>query len=335
MTEADRRIDRMMNLPDAMDNALGLDEYADPFGAEYAQPNPGEASVIKPKEIKYTYGQYSNLPPLPGEERARRFTRASSLAKVLDDEFKLTQWKKRQVLRGVAMDPDMIAYLTEAIHEGEIDFDHQQTKNDLDRLADQAMDRAGSGEGAKAGTAFHDLAEAWDLESRLPQGGQPTDLIMLSSYDDILRRAGIKVIPELIERVIVCPELGVAGRLDRVYDDNGVISIGDLKSQKWEPGAFDSLSLSIQLAVYANATYMLDMETWEWIPMPPISKDNGIIVWVPATKPGKADIYDIDLREGWKFAKAASKIKEWRKRKDIVTRRRVPGKSLADLSDMA
>jgi len=46
-------------------------------------------------------------------------------------------------------------------------------------------------------------------------------------------------------------------------------------------------------------------------------------MWVPAVEPGRAEIHEVDISFGWTLAKAAARVREWRKRKDLVTRRPV------------
>src|SRR5690606_40071490 len=109
---------------------------------------------------------------------------------------------------------------------------------------------------------------------------------------------GVTLLPAYSERVVVIPEIGCAGTLDTIADDNGVLRIGDLKTQKWEPGVFDRISLCAQLASYSRAAFMLDTESWTWEAMPQVNQEMGVIIWAPAVEPGKAEIYEVDLSFG-------------------------------------
>lgn len=327
----------MTDFEDAIDNALGLDEFAEPFGADFAAPV--EAPVRASKEIKFNgWGQYANLPPIPGKDRSQSWTRATTLKDILTDKKNLELWSQRQVLRGIAMKPSLITQVQEEIEFGEIDFDEKKIKDWLNKICSDARGVAGSFTGAETGTAFHSAAELYDA-------GNPFNIneimgtlddqqaAMLSAYANKLAEHKIKPVGHLMERVICVPELKIAGRLDRVYEDQGVLRIGDLKSQKWEPGAFDAISLCVQLAIYANAEWMLNEETWEWEPFPSnIDKKTGVIVWVPAKRPGFADVYDLDLEWGWKLAQASFRVRNtWRKDKTRVSRRTPPAVPLHDL----
>ncbi len=323
----------MSDLEDAINSSLGLDEYseANVLGGDF--DTPVEAAQTLTNEVKFNrWKQYANLPAIPGEDRAQSWTRASSLKDILSDKKGLELWGLRQTLIGIAMRPSLIAQLQEEIAAEEIDFDSKEIKNWLNSIAEQAMETSKSFEGSKIGTAFHNAAEIYDAQdsfkiTELMDGLDNQQAEMLFAYSKMLGTHKIRPVKSLMERVICVPELKVAGRLDRVYQDiDGVRRIGDLKSQKWEPGRYDSISLCVQLAIYANATWMLDEEKWEWIPFPAdIDKSKGIIAWVPRTEPGRADVYDLDLEWGWKLAKAAFRIRnDWRKDKTRVSLRRRP-----------
>lgn len=327
----------MTDFEDAIDNALGLDEFAEPFGAEFAPPV--QAPQRLSKEIKFNgWGQYANLPPIPGQSRSQSWTRATTLKDILTDKKNLELWSQRQVLRGIAMKPSLIAQVQEEIAAEEIDFDEKKIKDWLNKICSDARGVAGSFTGAETGTAFHSAAELYDAGNPfhiddLFDTLDPNQAAMLSAYASKLAEHKIKPVGHLMERVICVPEMKIAGRLDRVYEDQGVLRIGDLKSQKWEPGAFDAISLCVQLAIYANAEWMLNEETWEWEPFPSnIDKTTGVIVWVPAKRPGFADVYDLDLEWGWKLAQASFRVRNtWRKDKSRVSRRTPPPVGLHDL----
>lgn len=273
-----------------------------------------------PREIEYhpTWGGYSNLPPVPGWEGKTYWARTSTLAKTLDDVWNLRQWDKRMVVWGIKQKPELLDLIGNRIK----DPNGKAAKQVLEAVATRAMEEAETHKGADAGTDLHNLAEILDATGSVPPEADLEQTRTLVAYELGLRRQKIRVLPEFTERVIVCPELGVAGRIDRVVDDYDLgLKIGDLKSQKWEPGAYDSLALSIQLSVYARASYMLDAQSWSWVPMPEVSREEGLIFWIPSTRPGVFEVYTVDLELGWKFARAASQLRQWRYQKNIVTKR--------------
>jgi hypothetical protein len=282
---------------------------------------PGTPAGGGAREIEYhpTYGGYTNLPPVPGWEGKTYWTRVSTLAKTLDDTWNLSQWGKRMVVWGIKQDPSIMNLVGNRIK----DPSGKAGKQILDAVATRALEQAETHKGADAGTDLHNLAEEMEFLGHVPEIATPEQRRTLNAYQAGLASQGLEILPEFTERVVVCPELGVAGRIDRIVREvaGGVLRIGDLKSQKWEPGAFDSLALSIQLGVYANASYMLDAESWTWVEMPEVSKRGGVVFWIPSVRPGVFEAYDVDLVKGYKFARAAMQLRTWRNQKDIVTKR--------------
>lgn len=287
-------------------------------------PAGGGAREIEHHPI---YGGYSNLPPVPGWEGKTYWTRTSTLAKTLDDTWNLSQWGKRMVVWGIKQRPELLDMVGNRIK----DPGGKAGKGILDAVATRALEEAETFKGADAGTSLHDLAEEMEAIGGIPGRATPEQRRTLNAYKAGLISEGLQVLPEYTERVVVCPELGCAGRIDRIVMDENpasppktygpVMKIGDLKSQKWEPGAYDSLALAIQLGVYANASYMLDVESWTWVPMPQVSKEGGVVFWIPSVRPGVFEAYDVDLVQGYKFARAAFMLRQWRYQKGIVTKR--------------
>ena len=280
---------------------------------------PGTPAGGGAREIEYhpVYGGYSNLPPVPSWEGKTYWTRTSTLAKTLDDTWNLSQWGKRMVVWGIKQRPELLDMVGNRIK----DPSGKAGKGVLDAVATRALEEAETYRGADAGTALHDLSEIMDATGGVPVGTTADQARTMSAYRDGLISQGLQVLPEYTERVVICPELGCAGRIDRIVRDQETLMIGDLKSQKWEPGAYDSLALAIQLGVYANASYMLDAESWTWVPMPQVSKQGGVVFWIPSVRPGVFEAYDVDLVQGYKFARAAHMLRQWRYQKGIVTKR--------------
>jgi len=280
---------------------------------------PGTPAGGGAREIEYhpVYGGYSNLPPVPGWEGKTYWTRTSTLAKTLDDTWNLSQWGKRMVVWGIKQRPELLDMVGNRIK----DPGGKTGKGILDAVATRALEEAETFKGADAGTDLHNLAEEMEFLGHVPEIATPEQRRTLNAYQAGLASQGLEILPEFTERVVVCPELGCAGRIDRIVRDHETLMIGDLKSQKWEPGAYDSLSLSIQLGVYANASYMLDAESWTWVPMPQVSKIGGVVFWIPSVRPGVFEAYDVDLVQGYKFARAAYQLRQWRYLRGIVTKR--------------
>lgn len=290
-----------------------MTDVVDLFGQPVRQrPAPSK------KEITYhpTWGGYNNLPKVPGYAWKDYWPRVSTLAKVLDETSGLTTWKLRKVVQGIAELPVLLDLISER-HAP----DSKDGKAQFDFVVGKALETARTHEGADTGTRLHELCELADLDGLTEVPGiSPFESATVSAYRRVMAASDYEILPEYMERVLICPELEVAGRTDRIvrHKPTGRLVIADLKSQKWEPGAYDGLALSIQLAAYANAAYMLNTDDWTWIPAPEIDKTQGLIIWIPAVQPGRCELFTVDLAFGYQAAQGAKRIKEWRNRKGVV-----------------
>ena len=102
-------------------------------------------------------------------------------------------------------------------------------KATLNNLVDQAKEAAGSSQGANTGTALHSLTEALDTGSPLEAGPWQADL---DAYSKAMKAAGVRILPEYVERVVALDDYGVAGTLDRIVEYEGELYVGDLKAAR-------------------------------------------------------------------------------------------------------
>lgn len=285
----------------------------------FGHGGPQEPPAPKEREITYhpTWGGYNNLPRVPGHEWRDYWPRVSTLAKTLDDTSNLTAWKMRQVVRGINDSPVLLDLISDR-HTP----DSKDGRAQLEFVANRAMELAGSHEGADTGTRLHDLCEQVDGSGMMPSGMTAEEQKIVCSYRARIKASDFEIVPEYMERVLICPELECAGRTDRIlrHKPTGKLIIADLKSQKWEPGLYDRQALAIQLAAYANASYMLNMDAWEWEPVPVINKMTGLIIWIPQNQPGRCELFKVNLSFGYQAAVAALEEKQRRKAKGVVTR---------------
>lgn len=320
-----------------------ITEEINPFGGEIITEDEPDEIESGPKPIAYDrWGRYANLPGIPGVVGPMPWTRVTTLAKTLEDTYFLELWKLRQTVIGIKLRPTLldaiggrdVGTLLDLLADGgEMP---KRLKDLLNGVASTAMEEAGSFDGATKGTSFHDLAEKLDEVGKtvdeLPGFAEtlPEESVrMLRAYHGALQAHGLRAVPEYMERIIAVPELGVAGRLDRIYAEaDGTLRIGDLKSQKTLD--FGHMSLAIQLACYSHAKWIFNQFTWEWEPMPELDPSTGVIAWVPAVEPGRAEVHDVDLDFGWTLAKASARTREWRKKKGIVSKRRTRPRPIAN-----
>lgn len=238
-------------------------------------------------------GRYQIVPD--GEKRPKAHTRITNFAKKLEDEYKLTLWKKRMVLLGAAQRSDITAAAL-------ANSDDNYTLNDL---AEAAMDAAQANVRRETGTALHRMCERVDAgeDLHLPEPWRAD----VDAYTKCLADLKLKV--DLIEQVVVHPRLGLAGRLDRtvIGDD---LFVCDLKtgrdlSESWG-------SIAIQLALYAGAATMYDPATHTHSPMPKCNQERALVIHLPATE-GKATPYWVNLEGGRRGIALTERVLEWRK----------------------
>lgn len=152
------------------------------------------------------------------DHEGREFRRVSTLVKKVEtDNFNLEQWKLRQVAEGLALRDDFVLAI-KSMGRPSVDVGWSQAdKAKLNGITKSAMEAAKQADGARRGTAYHDLTERLDR-------GEPLDVVvrglpagaaqMLRAYAYLRRENGWENVE--IERTVVCDELEVAGTFDRV-----------------------------------------------------------------------------------------------------------------------
>lgn len=247
--------------------------------------------------------------PVTGEERA--WTRASTLARVLSDEYNLTGWKCRMTAIGIAKSEDLAAGVL-AIK----DPDEPEAKKELKSIVAKAMERAESSRGATLGTALHTFTHRLDRGEPLDSFGAPKSIRAdLVEYQATLTRYGLSVVPDLIERIVICPELGAAGTFDRILAQHPgpfsqcPLTVSDLKTGKSVDWSW--LDWAIQLSIYANATHMWDPVTSSYVELPDrtvLDRDRALVVHLPVGK-SSGVVYGVNLIEGWDAAHLAERVR--------------------------
>jgi hypothetical protein len=223
------------------------------------------------------------------------WTRVSTYAKSISDMYGLTQWEKRMVAKGIGLRSDLYALACATPIE-----DRKQ----LDDLASQAKAAAEASRGANLGTALHSFTESLDrgLEPVVPAEWRAD----VDAYRAQMNRYGLTAIPEYIERVVVIPELNLAGKYDRILSNGSVSLIGDVKTtQRIE---FSWMEIAVQLACYAHASHIWDPVTESYTPMLAVDLKRAVVMHVPAGG-GVCDLYDIDIAKGWEVAQLCAQVR--------------------------
>lgn len=229
----------------------------------------------------------------------RSYQRASNFAFPLVDQYGLNKHRMRQLLLGVAQRPDLMAVLAT------MDVaDPDRTK--LDEVIETATQVAGSTAAANLGTAIHSALQAADEGKPYP----PEYEKYVQAYRAELARNGLTVVA--VERMVVYPVLGAAGRTDRVYQEaDGTYVIGDAKStDHLELGAHE---ISVQLAVYQGASHIRTADGKGWEEFAGKVRDDYAIVVHVDRETGAVSLYRVDLLIGRHGANLAEQIRGWRK----------------------
>lgn len=276
--------------------SVSADEFSDP------------ATTQRDDGIKFDRWKRYVLPhPDTGEEA--HFTRVTTIASTLADTYGLNQWAKRNVARGMGLRTDLAAMAAAA--------DPDTDKSTLAGIVEQAEAAAGAKRGANNGTAFHKFAERHDRGEPLESMAIPPAFAAdVQGYAAALKSRSLRVVPDLMERIVYIAELGIVGTLDRVVSQpagpthSHPHAILDLKSGK--DLSYSWMEIAIQQACYAHATHMWEKASKSWVEMPSVDMSRALIAHSPIGT-GHTEIYGVDLIKGWTLAKASMQVRAWRK----------------------
>lgn len=240
------------------------------------------------------------------------YQRVTTLAGMIDDTYALTNWKMRQVAKGVAWRDDIrIAVATTK-------DDDQDGKRELDALCERAMDAAGGNAGSAMGTAFHRVTQIAQAHPDVdPASYCPPELRgELAAYRALIAHGGLSMPVEYQERTGICPELGVAGTWDDLAAGGlscgcGRFHVVDKKSGQRE-FEYGQGKVSAQLSIYARFRSLWLAIGGGYEQPPEICPEVGYVISVPIGRPDDAVIYPVDLVKGWERAKLAVDIREAR-----------------------
>lgn len=248
------------------------------------------------------YGRYLIVPE--GGTKPVGHTRVTTFAATLDDRYGLERWGLRMSALGFVARNDLYAKLVGT---------RPDDKHALDKLCAEAKEAAAASAGANMGTALHAMCERVDLGEDIIY--PPPFDADVKAYTKALNDHGVVIIPDMVERYVVLPDLQLGGKLDRLVDFGATPKIMDLKTG----GSleFSWAAISVQLACYANAKTLYNGRTKTHTPMPEVDKDVALVAHLPAGQ-ARCDLYWVDIKSGWEAAGHAKWVRDWRKRKDLA-----------------
>lgn len=253
------------------------------------------------------WGRYMVLPPEATSPVG--YTRATTVAKTLDDQQGLIDWGKRMVALGLAQRPDLTALITAT---------NPDDKRTLNGICERAAEAGGATARRDLGTAWHSIAERAATEPDwIPPAPYDRDIHALR---EALRIAGLEIVAGMNERMMVCDDWQIAGTADLILTDGDQLFFADYKTGSSVD--LGSLGFAVQLAIYANCTNLYTQHPTDPTldvrePMPAVSKSTGVIIHIQPGS-GHCDLYWLDLEIGAEALELAMNVREMRKQKPLV-----------------
>lgn len=240
------------------------------------------------------------------------FTRASSLAKTLEDQGGLINWKAKMAAKGVA-DSDQLRALAASTP-----IDDYRWRD----IVERACEQAGASNAADLGTSIHAATEHWDLYDERPN--VPKEILAdAEAYREVCKQH--ELTPLAAEVFVANAELKTAGSFDRLVEGpDGVARILDIKTigekkDAEQAAKWTGVAWAIQIATYANSKpYDGEAGYLEWedigLRQPAMQGMNAYVAAIPRGS-GKCFLIDIDLTAGYELAQLAVQVKQARRAK--------------------
>lgn len=265
------------------------------------------------------------LIPRGGSESDRKpYTRASSLANMIEDHTGVHKWEMRYLAVGLSRRMDLVRLAAGEVYTTGFDKPDDKTNKQsggrLDEIIERALDTAKIHEKADYGTAVHARTEPGN-EGVDPDEMQARDV---QSFWDLTRENGLVHIGT--ELFTANDELGSSGTFDHLtYVPGFGICVTDKKTSKTPKMSYD-----VQLTSYAGgpdkASDIYDVETDQrstleifvesqgWDPAL-VRRDIGFLFWI---KNGKTTMHKLDLNVGWEAAKIAAWVRDNHRKKGVA-----------------
>lgn len=261
------------------------------------------------EDDKDGYGRY--LLDATGKGK-QPFTRATTIAKMLDNTGGLEIWKQRKAAKGVASSPALTARAAVTPLDDKVAWREILAAADVHSGGDEKRD---------LGSAFHTFHEHVADMTDEEYAAVPHELrVTYERYRAELDRLGIREV--LTEFTCANTEIGVAGKGDAIFQlADGRFVIGDRKSGRITDYPH---AACVQLAIYANADVLISWDSNGATirqPMPELDKTIALVVDITIGDENTAavHVYELNIWSGWAAALLSTKIRAWRNRRDLIT----------------
>ena len=249
------------------------------------------------------WGRYK-LPGRDGTEQS--WTRATTFAATLAEQYGLRIWEQRQLVWGLSRRPDLLTMAST--------ISGPEDKKALGEIVDEAHIAAGTKAEANRGTAIHRACQAAERGAydQVPEELRPH----VSAYFAAMWEGGLTILPEYVERTVIVDQYGVAGTFDNlVRCPDGKIRMSDKKTGRMD---YSDTEFAVQMALYANADAIFNYDTGQYEPMPEIATDYAILAHIdPET--GHCELLRINIEWGWVWARTCAETMAIRKTKGVIT----------------
>ncbi len=269
------------------------------------------------------WGRYLVVPPNGGAPTG--YTRATTVAKALDDGGGLIPWKATATVVGAMRRPGLHARWQSLINEHPDPwYATEDSKKACKALVEECATAGGSTDRADLGTALHAIIE----QSQKAAGTgvpilQPAMQADIDAYKRTMDSAGIIIDPTMVEAMIVLDEHQVAGMSDNLSVHAGSYGnvVADLKTgtdlkYSWQ-------AIAIQLAIYAHADNVYRQGAAanggqdERLPMPELNQEVGLVIHLPAGE-ARCELHLIDLVAGWEAFQQSMWTRRWRTHRTLA-----------------
>lgn len=246
------------------------------------------------------------LPDPRTGEKVDGWTRATTFAATIAEQYALRVWKERQVVWGLARRPDLITMAST--------ISGPEDKQALGEIVTEAHIAAGTDGRANRGKAVHRACQASEAgrHHEVPDELRPH----VAGFFQAVGAAGLELMSEYVERVVIVDRYHVAGQFDNlVRCPDGKIRVLDKKTGRMD---FSDTEFAVQQALYAHADAVFNYETGRYEALPEIATDYAILAHIdPDT--GHCELLRINIEWGWLWARTCAEVMDIRKTKSVIT----------------